>query len=174
MWLAPEEVGSIMHYLGYDSDPFSESARLFKSKYTKAEVASADGDASQAWLCLKRNNGACVFLDPGGKCSIYSVRPVQCSTYPFWPSLLESKEDWEDEAVVPDDVSLGERNRYWTEELGGCEGIILNQDQSTNCTVNAEEVPIVDRKEIMAKMRAAKKHWRRFPVDEIKESTWYL
>jgi hypothetical protein len=33
---------------------------------------------------------------------------------------------------------------------------------------------IVDRKEIQSKTKEAARHWKRFPVQEIKESTWYL
>lgn len=44
----------------------------------------------------------CVFLQPipgdtakRRGCSIYSVRPLQCRTWPFWDSNLESKERWD-------------------------------------------------------------------------------
>lgn len=31
----------------------------------------------------------CVFLDEAtNACSIYPVRPLQCSTYPWWPELM--------------------------------------------------------------------------------------
>jgi len=41
----------------------------------------------------------CVFLDrqkmPGkAVCSVYEHRPAQCRTWPFWPSLLESRAAW--------------------------------------------------------------------------------
>jgi len=48
----------------------------------------------------KRVGGAydCLFLQrhPDGKktCTIYSVRPTQCRTWPFWESNLESPLDW--------------------------------------------------------------------------------
>jgi len=180
VWLAPEEVDGITRHLGYDSS----SSREFRNKYVRAEVVPDNGEESQAWLCLKRQEGACIFLDDLGKCSIYEVRPIQCETYPFWPSLLKSRGDWEDEAVVPDGGVLreGTGDRYWTEELGGCEGILLDRGQSVNELdrdddgegFNVDEVPIVHREEILSKMRAAKKHWKRFPVEEIKQSTWYL
>ncbi len=38
-----------------------------------------------------REEGACVFLE-GKTCSVYSARPMQCRTFPFWPRFLESKE----------------------------------------------------------------------------------
>ncbi len=42
-------------------------------------------------------DGACVFLQ-NGQCRIYPVRPLQCSTYPFWPEILKSRKHWNLEA----------------------------------------------------------------------------
>lgn len=39
----------------------------------------------------------CVFLN-GKKCQIYSVRPIQCRTFPWWPGHLKSREDWQEAA----------------------------------------------------------------------------
>ena len=136
-------------------------------------------------MCLKRkDDGACTFLNPIGQCSIYDVRPIQCRTYPFWPSILKNKQTWEEEAVLPDDIDIeeGTNDRHWTPELGGCEGISLtNEDSTTHDTITTSidvkqdaESTIVQREEIVSKMKAAKKHWKRFPIQEIKFSTWYL
>ena len=38
-------------------------------------------------------DGGCRFFDGG--CRIYPVRPLQCRTYPFWFSLMRSRENWE-------------------------------------------------------------------------------
>ncbi len=46
---------------------------------------------------LERSNNDCIFLSDTG-CRIYPVRPLQCSSYPFWGSVLSSEEQWEDEA----------------------------------------------------------------------------
>lgn len=44
----------------------------------------------------------CVFLrrteDGRALCSVYQSRPIQCRTWPFWPSNLASREDWNDAA----------------------------------------------------------------------------
>ena len=32
---------------------------------------------------------------PRARCRIYSVRPSQCRTWPFWPEVLRSRDDWE-------------------------------------------------------------------------------
>ncbi|MAG93303.1 MAG: hypothetical protein CMJ48_06085 [Planctomycetaceae bacterium] len=40
-------------------------------------------------------NGDCTFFDPAARCcKIYDARPVQCCTWPFWASNLESEESW--------------------------------------------------------------------------------
>ena len=176
VWLAPEEVTSVMKHLGYNE------VDEFRRKYIRGEISPEDGDHTQSWMCLKRNEGACVFLDPLGKCGIYDVRPVQCSTYPFWPSLLESEDDWIDESVLPDDVPLDNSlgDRYWSSELGGCEGIGFStkidkvNSMSGSESETKQPLDIIAREEITAKMKTAKNHWKRFPSQEIKESTWYL
>src|SRR5437763_200032 len=46
-------------------------------------------------LSLKeRDNGDCVMLE-GRKCSVYAVKPVPCSTFPFWDEVVETKEAWD-------------------------------------------------------------------------------
>ncbi len=40
-------------------------------------------------------NGDCVFFDPEKRnCTVYSARPRQCRTWPFWDSNLKSETDW--------------------------------------------------------------------------------
>ena len=47
----------------------------------------------------ERPNGDCIFYDATrAKCSIYSIRPIQCELFPFWASVMESKEEWDKEA----------------------------------------------------------------------------
>ena len=48
-------------------------------------------------LSLKeRENYDCIFLEEGtDRCMIYSVRPSQCSSFPFWPEVLKSKFAWD-------------------------------------------------------------------------------
>jgi Fe-S-cluster containining protein len=48
---------------------------------------------------VERPGGDCVFYDAEtAKCAIYSLRPLQCSLFPFWPSVMESRADWDREA----------------------------------------------------------------------------
>jgi hypothetical protein len=39
-------------------------------------------------------NYDCVFLQDGKRCGIYSARPTQCRTFPWWPGNLESESEW--------------------------------------------------------------------------------
>jgi uncharacterized protein len=40
----------------------------------------------------------CIFLEGGKRCRIYSVRPNQCRTWPFWASNLGSPNAWNEAA----------------------------------------------------------------------------
>jgi Fe-S-cluster containining protein len=42
---------------------------------------------------LPRGQDQCRFLTAEG-CSIHPAKPTQCRTYPFWPSLVESRARW--------------------------------------------------------------------------------
>lgn len=42
-------------------------------------------------------NGDCVFFDTEArKCTVYSARPRQCKTWPFWDSNIRTPEAWEE------------------------------------------------------------------------------
>ena len=82
---------------------------------------------SGGWAKMKNyvspitNQDKCIFLAEDNKeCTIYSVRPNQCRTYPWWPRLLFNDSNWKEEACVPDDTKDGKK---WSAETGGCEGI---------------------------------------------------
>ena len=72
------------------------SSSQFYAEYTR--------DAGSGVRQLKEVQTAhgldCILLKRGadgagpGKCSVYSDRPTQCKTFPFWPENLESPEAW--------------------------------------------------------------------------------
>lgn len=44
----------------------------------------------------EKENYDCIFWDEEKEgCKIYSVRPTQCQTFPFWNSHLTSKKEWD-------------------------------------------------------------------------------
>jgi uncharacterized protein len=47
-------------------------------------------------LVERKSDYSCIFLKDD-QCTLYDARPTQCRTYPFWPSIMKSKENWEKE-----------------------------------------------------------------------------
>jgi len=46
-------------------------------------------------LSLKeKSNYDCILWENSG-CSVYSARPLQCVTFPFWDNILASEKNWE-------------------------------------------------------------------------------
>jgi len=44
----------------------------------------------------------CIFLEKDTKrCTIYESRPVQCRTYPYWPTIIAYADTWKNEALLP-------------------------------------------------------------------------
>jgi Fe-S-cluster containining protein len=71
------------------------SVQAFTDKYTHM---TSEGRS----LIEKASVGGrdCVFLDrekiPGkAVCGVYEDRPIQCRTWPFWPSVVRTKNTWE-------------------------------------------------------------------------------
>lgn len=56
---------------------------------------------------LERRNNDCVFLTEAG-CRIYQARPLQCRSYPFWDSIVSSREYWDQEARDCPGMNQGE------------------------------------------------------------------
>jgi uncharacterized protein len=87
VWFTPGEGQEMAQFLQLDVNTFLKRyCRVSHGRYTLDERISPKGYD-------------CVFLkrDDQGKalCSIYSVRPKQCRTWPFWPELLRDKESWD-------------------------------------------------------------------------------
>jgi len=96
VFLTRPDVLRILKRLGIDF-------RTFYADYCR----STDTGLGMA-LSLKEKPGYdCVFWGEEG-CSIYEDRPVQCSTYPFWASILESRSRWDEESAYCPGVGKGE------------------------------------------------------------------
>ncbi len=64
---------------------------------------------------IEKKNYDCIFWEDG--CRIYSARPLQCSAYPFWFSLLDSKDNWNQEKEYCPGVGNG--SFHSGEEIAG-------------------------------------------------------
>jgi Fe-S-cluster containining protein len=81
VWVTDDELREIADHL---DKPIGE-IRLFHTRIVRGRVSLTEFA-----------NGDCTFFDPRArKCTVYPVRPVQCRTWPFWDSHLESKEAWQ-------------------------------------------------------------------------------
>jgi len=58
----------------------------------------------------------CMFLNGQKKCTIYSVRPTQCRSWPFWPTNLNSPDSWNKAGERCPGINRG--RRYSLEEIG--------------------------------------------------------
>ena len=82
VWVSKEDRKKIDAFL--DLEPGE-----FKKRYTRAWFGR---------VSLKEHeNGDCCLLGPEG-CLVYSVRPVQCRTWPFWPCNLKTRKAWNETA----------------------------------------------------------------------------
>lgn len=79
VWLCKEDIQNISSFLNIPKETFLK-------KYT----LKAFGKISLKEILPSYS---CIFFK-NNKCTIYKVRPIQCQTYPFWPSLLSSEKDW--------------------------------------------------------------------------------
>ena len=74
------EIAALANLLAVSRDEFS---RLF--------IRKLDGIGLSL---TERDDGNCIFFKDG-KCGVYSMRPAQCRTYPFWLKNLRSDEAWQ-------------------------------------------------------------------------------
>ncbi len=85
VWVNAEEVTAIAEFRG---EPREEVEGL----YTRS--------AGRRRTLREKANGDCVFYDRQQGCTIYSVRPRQCRTWPFWESNVATPEAWEETCKV--------------------------------------------------------------------------
>ena len=80
---------------------------------------------------ITEKSHGCIFLNDDNTCQIYEARPIQCSTYPFWPQILKSKEAWNHEVRRADNDNRPDLPP-WSAEAGGCEGMkIIEESEDT-------------------------------------------
>lgn len=100
IWTCDKEAAMI-------ADELKMSEPDFRKRYTKKEY----GDTT---LIENEKTKDCIFLQ-GKRCQIYSVRPNQCRTWPFWDINLESPDDWGWASTRCPGINRG--RRYSCEEI---------------------------------------------------------
>jgi Fe-S-cluster containining protein len=91
VWLNADEMTAIADHLRMPFDQFTR-------KYVR--------QVDLAYSLVEKPNKDCVFLE-GGKCSVYAVRPTQCRTYPFWPTIVRAPQTWAKEAQQCPGIGTG-------------------------------------------------------------------
>ena len=56
-------------------------------------VISWQSQGEEVLSLKEKSNKDCVFWDSG--CTVYETRPLQCRTFPFWESIVDSVQSWE-------------------------------------------------------------------------------
>lgn len=78
VYLAESDVPRIAKFLGMPRAKF-EKQYIYRTRHRRRFRKPPDKQ--------------CPFLD-NKRCSIHPVKPVQCRTFPFWPELVEDREEW--------------------------------------------------------------------------------
>ena len=101
VWVTNEEIAALATAVG-------EELEAFEDKYVRRVGARKS---------LKEfSNGDCVFFDgTTRRCTVYSARPQQCRTWPFWDSNLKTPEDWKHTCQVC--PGSGQGRLYTLEEI---------------------------------------------------------
>lgn len=99
VWINDEELRALAAHFG-----------LTPIEFEQRHTRRAHGRRS----LLEQSNGDCEFLrrDPDGKrrCSVYLTRPLQCRTWPFWRSNVDSPRAWERAARACPGMNQGEHH----------------------------------------------------------------
>jgi Fe-S-cluster containining protein len=82
VWVTNEEIAAIAEFLRIDIEELEKKhVRQVGNRKTLIDLPHANWD--------------CTFLDPVKRnCTIYTVRPRQCRTWPFWDSNVKTPETW--------------------------------------------------------------------------------
>lgn len=81
VWVDAKEIAEMATALAMDEE-------AFRDKFVR-RVADRES-------LIEYSDGDCIFLDPQTRgCLVYTARPTQCRTWPFWDSNVRTSVDWE-------------------------------------------------------------------------------
>ncbi len=86
-----------------DIENISEFLDIEKKAFLRLYTRKVNGKTALIDLAVK-NEIRCVFLDDNYRCEIYTKRPKQCRSFPFWESLKDKSFDAVEElcpGIVP-------------------------------------------------------------------------
>jgi Fe-S-cluster containining protein len=75
-----EEIQRISHFLGINSEDFI--SRFCEERHGRLYVKTGP-------------DNFCIFYDKEKSCLIHPVKPDRCSLWPFYPAIVNDRENWE-------------------------------------------------------------------------------
>ncbi len=97
VWATKEEVRRVSKFLGR-TDGWLDPKHIRRIGFRYSFTEKPNGDC----IFLKRERGESM-------CSIYPVRPLQCRTWPFWSSVLNGPDTWNEAVKKCPGMNRGER-----------------------------------------------------------------
>lgn len=91
VWVNDAEIQAMADFLGID-------VPKFKRLYLRQK------DNRYLLVEMKSRNHDCVFYKDG-KCTVYSARPTQCRTFPFWRENLTTEASWTEAATYCEGIN---------------------------------------------------------------------
>lgn len=86
----------------------AEWAELTEGQFLQVYCRTVEDTDGSTFLSLRDlSNNSCILWGEGG-CSAYEARPLQCRTYPFWKSVLQSGQSWNEESKTCPGINCGE------------------------------------------------------------------
>jgi len=77
-----------------DLEKLIKKLKMDRSKFINTYCRWVSGfDGNKVLSLREKSNKDCVLWD--SCCLVYNARPLQCSTFPFWSSIVSSKKAWE-------------------------------------------------------------------------------
>lgn len=92
VYLSEEDVQRAAKFVGMSQKAF-EARYLYRTRHQRR--------------FRKPRDRQCPFLENHG-CSIHPAKPTQCRTFPFWPELVEDRDEWKRTARFCPGVGKGE------------------------------------------------------------------
>jgi hypothetical protein len=102
VWISDNEIIEMAKFL-------SVSIEHFVKKYTRTVFGKRA-------LLEHPKTYDCVFLE-NNTCGLYTSRPKQCRTYPWWPEIVASKETWDEESKRCEGINHTKARCYSLEEI---------------------------------------------------------
>lgn len=114
VWITSEEIVGLAKYLGLTpEETVDRYCHKVGGQFSLREKPSTTGQHDCVFLREKPAAKSASVTHSTRVCSIYSVRPLQCRTWPFWSGNLESKKTWDAAAVRCHGMNRG---RHFTAE----------------------------------------------------------